>query len=790
MSMPYWSHPSLRSGWLIAGLMMLLGANPSLVASDAGPVVPTPPAAAAAPSAPATHVWPLVALEDGWELKLFQPHPVSLAGERLAARAAFSLTTHGAGGGAGAAQPVPVFGVVTFSSAAEIDRESRRITLHDRQVTDVLLPASTNEDRDRVTHLVLSCLSGTSGVLSLDRVLAGLQRTGQAQAATASLNTAPPRIIVAQTPSVLLLLDGDPAFEPLASGWERVINTPFMLAHDQKGGSFWLFYAGRWYTAPALAASWRAPDAVPAAVSALESALLGAQGVSDAPPGPVLAIIASTEPAELIATDGPPTYEPIAGTSLIGISNTDRDCIIDPASQRVYALLSGRWYAATSLSQGPWSYVAPDALPGEFASIPADSRYAEVRAEIKGTTEADEAVQDAHLPQTAAVRRDASITVAYDGDPQWTPIEGTALAYAGNSQQEVIEESPTQYDCCEQGVWYAASTPFGPWLVATVQPAGLDAIPPACPCYHLRYACVFELVNDVVWVGYYPGYFGCFVQGGCVVWGTGYRYYCWHQHHYYPRPWTWGCGMLYNPWTCRWGSDCHAPFAGSSGWLAFGVRGAGGPWWGPRGYRPDFLHHDRTAAAEFERARLAPDARERASREGHDDIYHQPRNQGRVVVAQAEHPVPSGTRDGGRQAEPPAPAYEPARAEPQPQGSRERVISGEHGEVYRSSDDTWQRWDVHQGWHQLDTTAGRPPAGQRPIDTPPPAAIPSPTPEEPGHRQQPILRSDEGQSLERERHVQERGEQREEQFHSHQSAPPIRVPARSQGGHERSTRDR
>jgi hypothetical protein len=60
--------------------------------------------------------------------------------------------------------------------------------------------------------------------------------------------------------------------------------------------------------------------------------------------------------------------------------------------------------AAASLD-GPWTYVAGDALPPDFARIPPTSLAGAVLAAVPGTAQARNAVVEAQIPQTATVPR-------------------------------------------------------------------------------------------------------------------------------------------------------------------------------------------------------------------------------------------------------------------------------------------------------------------------------------------------------------------------------------------------
>jgi hypothetical protein len=69
------------------------------------------------------------------------------------------------------------------------------------------------------------------------------------------------------------------------------------------------------------------------------------------------------------------------------------------------------------------------------------------------------------------VRSEARLTVAYDGAPQFWPIDGTPLQYAINAPTPVVRVDLKTYYALSNGVWFVAPAPLGPWVVATVVPA-------------------------------------------------------------------------------------------------------------------------------------------------------------------------------------------------------------------------------------------------------------------------------------------------------------------------------
>src|SRR6202000_876947 len=174
-------------------------------------------------------------------------------------------------------------------------------------------------------------------------------------------------------------------------------------------------------------------------------------------------------PAELIQSDGQPNFTSISGTDLSYVSNSPNDIFKDQSDGKYYVLISGRWYSSSSLTGG-WHYVASNALPANFARIPEGSPKDNVLASVAGTEAAREAVMDAQIPQTAKVDRNSAHTdVDYNGDPQFAPIDGTDMQYGTNTSSSVILENGIYYTV-DNGVWFQAPSPSGPWTVATERP--------------------------------------------------------------------------------------------------------------------------------------------------------------------------------------------------------------------------------------------------------------------------------------------------------------------------------
>jgi hypothetical protein len=504
---------------------------------------PTAAATEASPEAP----WPRTIARDGYDILIYQPQVDRWQGDKLEARSAVSIAKE--------ASPVPALGVVWFSAHTSVDRSNDMVALENIKVDKVNFPSSPAQADEYLAAIRAHLPAGTR-TISLHRLKAQLA-IGDAEKETAkavAVKNDPPRIIYSSTPAMLVLIDGQPVLRP-ASGSKllRAINTRALVLLDESKGEYYLRALGRWMQAGTIDGPWTALKNPPAA---LDAALKGAGkdvNLLDEP-GPDIAeavkqgvvptFHVSLTPAELLQSTGQAEYAPIPGTELLYVRNMSSNVLIDTASQDYYVLISGRWFRSKSLADGPWAYVANDKLPADFAKIPDNHPKGEVLASVSGTPQAAESLIDNQIPQTAAVdRKKASLKVAYDGAPQWQTIDGTSLRYAANTPTPVIRAENGRYYAVDNGVWFTASNPDGPWAVADDIPAEIYSIPASSPLHNVSYVRVYDSTPDYVYVGYTPGYYGTVVApDGVVYYGTGYYYPSWVGDYWYPWMPTYGFG--------------------------------------------------------------------------------------------------------------------------------------------------------------------------------------------------------------------------------------------------------
>ncbi len=528
-------------------------------------------------TAPKDVGWPRQVTQNGSTLVYYQPQVDEWKNQKsLKARIAFSLTPKGGAN---------VHGVAAMHCNTLVDKDASTVYLRDIKLEDVRFPGADEATASANEKLVKELMPMGGEPISLERLMADVEQ-GKVTATKVAVKNDPPAIFYSEDAAVLLLIQGEPAHAPVdKTDLDFIVNTNWDVFYDKTPKTYYALIQNRWFTTTDVKGTWSPVSKLPAEMSKLPAGQNFDEAQKMIPPpaatGTAPKIFFSDQPAELIAVKGKPIYTKIPNTQLMFVSNTDNDLFLDNASQKFYVLLSGRWFEAAATS-GPWSY-AGDKLPADFAKIPNNSPKARVLASVPGTQAASDAVLLAQIPTTAVVKKsnvESKVKVAYDGQPEFKPIESTSMEYAVNTQEKVIKVGDMYY-LCFQAVWFMSTKPNGPWKVADNVPDEIYTIPPSSPVYNVTYVTQTNVTETTVESSVTAGYFGAFIIGvgigACIAYGTGWfypPYMWWGPGMIYPiyRPWpcTYGGGFVYNPWTGGFagGRTVYGPYgaAGTSAW--------------------------------------------------------------------------------------------------------------------------------------------------------------------------------------------------------------------------------
>lgn len=512
--------------------------------------------------------WPRIIEHEKGRLKVYQPQIEMWDKDIIEYRMAIEITLTG--------ETEPSFGALWIKGGIDTDKENRLVQLTNFTVSKINLPSIDPEKIGKLEKFINDMLTNKTHVASLDRLLAVAASDPDAVSPKSiEVNLQPPRIIVSQTPAVLLTIDGDPLLQPIGkSGLSFVANANMDLFYYTAKNIYYLFIGEQWLSTSDLEANWLSNtppgDIFKKIPDDYERAYI--KDLTETTSNKTVTVQLAKPPAELILIDGPPSAINIPGTSLMYVSNTEQNVFIHRSEGLYYYMSSGRWFRSRRL-EGPWISVDND-LPDDFSKIPDEHPKASVRVSVPGTPESKEAVIEATIPRKIKVdRAKTTVNVTYSGEPEFKPVEGTKMAYAVNTTKDVIQLE-NKYYCCFQGVWFISDNATGPWKVCDTLPEEIYTIPPNNPKHYVTYVSVYGHDPETVTFGYTGGYTGTYVSNGTVVHGTGYYYpsyviikddypyyywypatYCYwgYSHYYYGGPYYYYPPYYYGHTTYHYG---------------------------------------------------------------------------------------------------------------------------------------------------------------------------------------------------------------------------------------------
>ena len=573
----------------------------SLLGAAGSPAIAQPAAGAPPANLPADP-WPRDVSIANAAVLVYQPQVNSWVGNQIDMRMAAALKPTGA--------TQETFGVIFATARTQVDKANRTVVFQNLQVTKVDFPTLPNRGVGYSGALQAS-LGKQMQTISLDRMEAAMAAAGIKTAPVEVRNEAP-QVVVSYTPAILVPVDGAPVWKPVPSDsrFQRVINTHALILKGGLGDQLYLHVYDGWLSAASISGPWTQSNLQPLGMDDVAQKL-AKSGIVDlldggpkASPKPSLAngvpnIVVSQAPTELIVFKGQPDFVPITGTQLLWASNTTSDVFIETSNNNYYVLMSGRWFTAPGLN-GPWTFVAANTLPPDFARIPPAAQAGAVLPTVAGTPQAQEALISNSIPQTATVplKNGPSFTPSFDGPPQYSQVQGTSLTYVVNSSVPLIRVDGSGYYAVTAGVWFTAPDVTGPWRVATSVPDVIYSIPASSPLHYVTYVRIYEATPSYVYTGYTPGYMGTVVSPyGTVVYGTGYSYTPWIGNVWYAPPYTYSVAAMpvYNPYvgftfgfavglasaawmTPYWGAYYHPNYWGGYGCCASAAANVYGHW--------------------------------------------------------------------------------------------------------------------------------------------------------------------------------------------------------------------
>ena len=679
-------------------------ATPTTQTAAAKPAQTTSPAPAAPP--PVDGGWPrLQTLKSGASYLIYQPQVASWDQQKK--MVAFSAVDYRANSTAKS-----LIGTIKLEANTKVAVADRLVNFDDLKILEANFQGL---DKDKLREMVTeidAAIPKDTRVISLDRVLASVDKSNIVPKNEEGVKADPPNIFFSKTPAVMINLDGEPIWSPIKDNdLKFAVNTNWDL-FQHANGNYYLRNDTTWLKATDVKGPWTPAGQLPDSFKKLPAednwkdvkANLPGKSLKTAP-----TVFVSQTPAELILLTGEPAYVTVAGTSLNWVSNTESDLFRMGKTGLVYYLVAGRWFSAPDFT-GPWTF-ATLSLPAEFKKIPVEHERSRVLASIPGTDQAAEAVLLAQIPQTARVNKKEmkAPDVAYQGDAKFVPVEQTSVQRAVNTDKDIFKVGDKYY-MCYQGVWFVGNGANGPWQVAETVPQEIYKIPVSDPSHHVTYVTI-EDDSDDDWVVFAAaaGYTGMMVAWGCTVWGSGWYYPPYYGYggfypYYYPHFPTYGYSAWYNPWTGAYGRSAgvYGPYGGAGVGARYNPRtgtysrgaAAYGPY-GSRGVAQAYNPRTGTYAQTRQGSNVYGSWGSTAVQRGDDwaktNRYtnRQTGTTTRTVRTDEGSAVSRRGAGGGTVAA----------------GSGGNIYAGNDGNAYRRQDGTWQKYE-NGGWTNTDKQPG------------------------------------------------------------------------------------
>jgi len=186
-------------------------------------------------------------------------------------------------------------------------------------------------------------------------------------------------------------------------------------------------------------------------------------------------IFISMKPAILLMVNGAPTTAPIANSNIQFIVNANWPLFVEQGKS-TYFLFDGKGWLTSAGLQGTWTPTTQ--LPKEMSKVSENSNFTSLKGFIPPPPGSAASFPQVYYSATPAE------TVVFGGQPQWTPIPGTQLSYASNTDSAVFKYARTgAFYFLASGRWFTTTTPvLGGWTFATYSlPPDFAQIPPSSP---------------------------------------------------------------------------------------------------------------------------------------------------------------------------------------------------------------------------------------------------------------------------------------------------------------------
>ncbi|MEO8124039.1 MAG: hypothetical protein ABI633_08320, partial [Burkholderiales bacterium] len=235
-----------------------------------------PTASAKATQLPADP-WPRQVNLTNGTVMMYQPQVSSWVGNQIEFRSALAIHPKGAKGES--------FGVLFATARTQVDKVSRTVVFEDMKITKSEFPTLPDHGAAYATALQ-AAVAHDVRTISLDRLTASLDLDG-VKPPTVPVQNTPPKVVVSETPAILVPIDGTPVLKAVPSDrrFQRVINTHALILQGGLGDKYYIHVLDGWLSSSSIAGPWTQASVTPVGLASAAQAV-AKTGVVDMLEGP------------------------------------------------------------------------------------------------------------------------------------------------------------------------------------------------------------------------------------------------------------------------------------------------------------------------------------------------------------------------------------------------------------------------------------------------------------------------------------------------------------------------
>ncbi len=176
---------------------------------------------------------------------IYQPQPDAFEGNKVSGRAAIAVKEK-------AADPL-TFGAIFFDAKVLTDKATRTASLESLVINNAKITGLDDQAKvEKLINLIETEVPKWNFEISIDELDATIKKD---HANAEVYNNDPPKIIYRESPTTLVILDGEPKVQKDKNlDAERVVNSPYLIF---KEGTQWnLYVGGTWYQSTSVLVGW------------------------------------------------------------------------------------------------------------------------------------------------------------------------------------------------------------------------------------------------------------------------------------------------------------------------------------------------------------------------------------------------------------------------------------------------------------------------------------------------------------------------------------------------------